>query len=350
MLKTTLIIAVPALALGLGLACAKAAPRCAGAGCVAPSGGVVDRSDRSAPTEIRSRELTSLSAAFLYDPRTGVRDRSGAFHTCWPPVARGEYELAIGREGEAVRYRARYRGDEPGESADASGNATAEDLRELEALVRREGFARANGFSKVNSALGNHVEFSAAYASGEKISIYARGGASTVVDGWGPEGLLGFFAALAERDGKRIAPLPPGQGRITRFSLFWSASPEARARGVASYRILMQEAGGEALVSLGAYRADRTYVEREGTLPAGAAGIFRDFVDRRELRRLSSYSVRRANSGEVLRLSFEYEDGERVVAEARGPGALPEKSAWDEAWAEELLREVARASGLGDLP
>ena len=154
--------------------------------------------------------------------------------------------------------------------------------------------------------------------------------------------------ALARRDGKTFVPVFEGEGRVKRFRAFWHATPALRAKGYDSVWLEANEALlGRMTVSVSATRTDRSLVEREATLAAGDAGLFRAFVDQRGLRRLSGYqNMRSHNSGESMRLAVDFEDGGRLRAEARGPGSLPDKRYFDEAWLEELLAQACAKAGI----
>ena len=69
-----------------------------------------------------------------------------------------------------------------------------EALDELQAIIKKKNLAAINGSSLRNSALGTLLIFHVHYDSGERLSVYAEGGAATLPDGWcGTEVFLEFF-------------------------------------------------------------------------------------------------------------------------------------------------------------
>ncbi len=150
------------------------------------SGGTSDNSDRNAAKTIVSEELTSFEYDFNYYGERYVP---------------GHYLLSLRLENGTADY---YIKIEAAVEAEMSGSADADTMVSLARLIKDEKTAGYNGWHKSNSALGEDMSFSAEYASGESISISARGG-SSANPGFSPEPYIGFFDTLAAADGRGIS-------------------------------------------------------------------------------------------------------------------------------------------------
>jgi len=160
------------------------------------AGGISDHST-NAPKTIASTELTSCDLDYLLayqEIPMGEGKRN------YPP---GSYSFHIAaKEGGAectMTYRGRY---DAGSRSEASFTADISAMSSLEQVIRGADIAQNNGHDKTNTALGTHIVFRADYASGEKISIYADGGASTIPAHFSVKPLLDWFTALAEEHGQ----------------------------------------------------------------------------------------------------------------------------------------------------
>ncbi|MBR5381509.1 MAG: hypothetical protein IK136_02695 [Oscillospiraceae bacterium] len=160
------------------------------------TGGVVDNST-NAPKTITSTELTSCDFTYLLEYRE-------------MPMADGKREYPFGlyefhiaeKDGKAecsMRFRGVY---SPEAARDLAFTADRSALSGLEKVIRDAEVALSNGHDKVNTALGTSIRFSALYASGEKITIWAEGGASTIPDDFRPKPLFDWFTALAVENGQ----------------------------------------------------------------------------------------------------------------------------------------------------
>ena len=163
------------------------------------AGGVVDNST-NAPTTIKSTELISCSFEFLLEYMELPMEDGKR------PYPSGDYAFYICEKDGMAACTMRYRGSyDENSRRDLEFTTDRSALDELEKVIRDADVARDNGHSKVNSALGVSIMFDARYASDEKITIYAEGGASTVPDHLDPKPLFDWFTALAvEKDFRSI--------------------------------------------------------------------------------------------------------------------------------------------------
>jgi len=160
-------------------------------------GSTHDHSSLNAPKTIRSQELTEFSAAFTTSG-TPVPDGKAAA-LC--PV--GRYTLILKKTPKGAYYRALC--DNGTKPIDLECTVDASALKYLQSVIAKDGLARINGFSKKNSAVGEYLDLTVRYASGEKISAYAEGGISAIAGAhWDPYLYIGAFRTIAENNGHRF--------------------------------------------------------------------------------------------------------------------------------------------------
>ncbi|MBR2216430.1 MAG: hypothetical protein IJ849_11855 [Selenomonadaceae bacterium] len=165
-------------------------------------GGIADSSDSQAPKVIRSDNITKFSLRFLDDGAT-IRKEADQ-----DPFPVGWYLLTAEPSAEGAVFTL---------TCDRKGSLTplkftqalpADSLKELAALIREKDLAAVNGSSKRNTALGTLIDLQVSYDSGEKITVYAEGGVSTVPYGWcGGHVFTEFFAEKLQARNRLHAPL-----------------------------------------------------------------------------------------------------------------------------------------------
>ena len=150
-------------------------------------GGLDDFSNPQAPKVIQSNTITEFSLQFKEDMDI---DRAGTV-TSFPA---GEYLLKAERKGDKARFYLIYDSQDTSKPLIFKQDLPVEALDELQAIIKKKNLAAINGSSLRNSALGTLLIFHVHYDSGERLSVYAEGGAATLPDGWcGTEVFLEFF-------------------------------------------------------------------------------------------------------------------------------------------------------------
>ena len=165
-------------------------------------GGLADSSDRTAPKSIKSNILNSFSLDFNEE---GLHVRSEKVAEYFPV---GRYSLQAQRQGEIAHFRLSCDRRETTAPLVFEKDLDISTLDELHALLMEQNVPAVNGSSLRNSALGTFIDFNALYDSGETLSLYAEGGASTVPPGWcGTDVFVSFFLDKLDAKGKLGAPL-----------------------------------------------------------------------------------------------------------------------------------------------
>lgn len=162
------------------------------------TGGVADHSDPKAPKSIESRDLESFHLRMEVDFTVTIPAKEGEESATVYPT--GMYDLSMERVGGDVAVKIDF--------PDASYEFMTDDsaIISLEELLREHNVASMNGHSQRNSALGTYIDLEAKYASGERISIYAEGGASVIPNGWSEDYFIAFFdGILTKETGKSYA-------------------------------------------------------------------------------------------------------------------------------------------------
>lgn len=158
-------------------------------------GGLTNSSNRNAPKTIQSNVLTKFSLNFLDDGNYIPADPTDRF-------PQGRYSLLAERRGNTAHFRLLCDRHNTLTPLVFEKDLDTKELDDLHAFLLEHNIPAINGSSKWNSALGTFIDLHAIYDSGETLSVYAEGGASTVPDGWcGTDVFLKFFAdKLGARD------------------------------------------------------------------------------------------------------------------------------------------------------
>ena len=150
-------------------------------------GNISDNSIKNAPKEIKSDELKKFSLSFL-------EENAGINLNPEEMIPRGKYFLSAERTetGAHFIFECDRLDSVPVLRFEKDFDSTA--LDELQKIIREKNIAAVNGHGKSNSALGVFIDFDAEYLSGETLSVYAKGGASTVPNEWcGAKVFADFF-------------------------------------------------------------------------------------------------------------------------------------------------------------
>lgn len=165
-------------------------------------GGLTDNSDPRAPKTIQSKVLNSFSLTFLdeglHTPPPGQEDHF--------PV--GRYTLTAQRQGDRAHFSLACDRKETIAPVVFEKDLDASALDELHELLLENKVPAVNGSSLRNTALGTYINLRALYDSGETLSVYAEGGASTVPRDWcGTDVFVKFFLEKLGAKGRLAAPL-----------------------------------------------------------------------------------------------------------------------------------------------
>lgn len=165
-------------------------------------GGLADSSNKKAPKTIHSNVLTSFSLDFIEEGLHGPVKKGAEYF----PV--GRYSLRAERQGDLAHFRIFCDRRETTMPLVFEKDLDATALDDLHALLMEHNVPAVNGSSLKNSALGTFIDFKALYDSGETLSVYAKGGASTVPNGWcGTDVFVTFFLDKLGARGKLAAPM-----------------------------------------------------------------------------------------------------------------------------------------------
>ena len=153
-----------------------------------------DNSDKNAKKYVDSTELVSFSLS--------INDHVKACESEMYLSAEYSVFLKDGKAEVAVIY---------GEDK-TSFVFTADEsvLDRLEKIIRENNLAQFNGHSMRNSAIGSYLDLCADYASGERITMYGKGGYAVIPYGFSAEPYVEFFAVLCHEYGYDVPVINTG--------------------------------------------------------------------------------------------------------------------------------------------
>ncbi|MBE6709415.1 MAG: hypothetical protein E7578_09270 [Ruminococcaceae bacterium] len=148
-----------------------------------------DNSDKNAKKHIDSTELISFSLK--------LNDHVKACESEMYLSAEYSVFLKDGKSEVSVRF------GEDKTSFAFTADVTV--LETLERIIRKNELAQFNGHSMRNSAIGSYLDLCADYASGEKITMYGKGGYAVIPYGFSAEPYVDFFTILCREYGYGVS-------------------------------------------------------------------------------------------------------------------------------------------------
>ncbi|MBR3308192.1 MAG: hypothetical protein IKI75_13190 [Lachnospiraceae bacterium] len=314
--------------------------------------GVTDRSDPKADKNITSEDLKSFSLTFESQGCTVPSEDGSSGPAVYPW---GRYSFEMKEDGGAVTVKADFAGDNYEFEADAS------ELKNLARMLKDNNVSAMNGHSKRNSALGDYIDLEADYAGGEKISIYAEGGASAVPYEWRDDIYLTFFDELVERytgqsfsDSKIEDNSDPdavksfSSDEIKEIYVEFGTDPVNGNRKGFPYGTYRLQLKGEGL--------PYTYVDKTCAVwrDNGVVAQFdhsdedlqalKDWIEQKGFKALNGWDKNgTAGSSISMELHVYYADGESLMLDARGEAAMP--PGWDPIEFLQLVQSIAEKHG-----
>lgn len=322
-------------------------------GYVPQTGGVSDHSDPSAVKEIQSDELKEFRLRCENSFGISVSASDGVSAPTNYPAGYYNYEMIKSDDGAEVSVD--FAGEEFKFTADN------EELSNLAKLLKDHDVASMNGHSKRNSALGTYIDFEALYESGEKISIYAEGGASVEPDNWNPVIYVEFFDGLIKKYtgqsyGETLLEDKSDPDALKEFTsdhiqeiyLEFDTNLNNGERDgfeYGTYRFQMREGGVpyQGVDTNAAVWRD-AYIVTSFDMTDAEIAAFQEMLNEKNYLSLNGWDKKDlVNSYSLLELHVYYDNGESLTIDARGDSAMP--PGWNSTEMLHYLQALAEAHG-----
>ncbi len=157
-------------------------------------GAVTDMSHMDAPKTTTSKDIVAFFVRFAWNDQIGHSENGMFIPDDEQPYPQGIWQLTLKKSQRGAELEMRC------DNAGLHVAGTVPDIafRTLQELIELHGVTRLNGHSKRDSALGELLDLSITYASGERITAYAEGGSATLPEKyWDQLWFLDFFRKIA---------------------------------------------------------------------------------------------------------------------------------------------------------
>lgn len=322
-------------------------------GQVPEAGGVEDYSNPSAVKEIESDKLQEFRLRCENSMGVSVPSKDGSSAPMTYPAGYYTFEMFKKDDGASV-------------TADFAGevfkfDVDEEELTNLAKFLKDPNVASMNGHSQRNSALGTHIDLEAVYESGEKISIYAEGGASVIPNNWDERVYVEYFdglvekytgqsygASLIEDNSDPDAVKNFTSDTISEIYVEFDTSARPSERGgfdYGKYRFQVRK-GGLPYVGIetnGAVWKD-AYVVTSFDMTDEDIAAFQSWLEEKNYLSLNGWDKKSTtDSYTKLELHVYYENGESLMIDARGDSAMP--PGWNSAEMLQFIEDFAESHG-----
>ena len=322
-------------------------------GQVPEAGGVEDYSNPSAVKEIESDKLQEFRLRCENSMGVSVPSKDGSSAPMTYPAGYYTFEMFKKDDGASV-------------TADFAGevfkfDVDEEELSNLAKFLKDYDVASMNGHSQRNSALGTYIDLNVLYESGEKISVYAEGGASVVPYNWDETIYVEFFDGLVKKytgqsygeslvednsDPDAVKDFTSDQ--ISEIYLEFDADRDNLKRGgfdYGKYRFQVKKGGlPYSGIETNAAVWKDAYVVTSFDMTDEDIAAFQNRIEEKNYLSLNGWDkTSKTASYTELELHVYYDNGESLMIDARGDSAMP--PGWDSTKMLQFIQEFAESHG-----